>query len=91
MQSLLVQMYQMEERRKSGEKVSPSVKIDNNSVVQKFTEIKEEILTCQSDDQIFLLTKEMIYACRNYHSIKKKVCFASLLWSRLPVYVGWRG
>ena len=72
MQSLLVQMYQMEEHRKSGEK--SSAKIDNTSVLQKFTEIKEEILTSDSDDQIFLLTKEMIYACRNYYNIKKKVC-----------------
>lgn len=52
---------------------SSAIKFENNNIVQKLTQLKEEVLGCHQDDQLFLLTKEMKYACKNYLVAKRVI------------------
>ena len=40
-------------------------------MTNKFAQLKEEILQCKNNEQLFLLTKEIGFACQHYISIRK--------------------
>ena len=42
-----------------------------DAMTNKFAQLKEEILQCKNNEQLFLLTKEIAFACQHYISIRK--------------------
>lgn len=59
---------------------SPSQKkVERDEAIQKFTQLKNEILLAEQDDELFLLTKELKYASENYLFIRKAVWKSSSL------------
>jgi len=56
-----------------------ATKLENDAMVNKFLMLKEEILQCDQDEQLFLLTKEINFACQHYLSIKKMIWKSSNL------------
>ena len=42
-------------------------------MVQKFTQLKEEIILSESEDELFMLTKELKHASEKYLLVRKSI------------------